>query len=728
MAEKSITQEVLEKVESDLNCGICLETYTEPKALPCFHAFCTKCLRDLIEGSQERQSISCPKCRQRVPLTSDGVDGLQTAFYVHRLLDIRDVITKSLETEGAQCERCEESTATGYCKDCCQFVCNGCKEIHRLWKKDFGLHTILTMKEVETQAVNLAPIKKKECFCAKHPQEQVKIFCETCQVLACSYCSLRHHQAHQHDLIDDAFQRGTSEIREQLLPAKQQRKQLQLALEDFETRAAEIAVNKENIGDKIHEKISCLCELLKKREAELLKQLEQMARQKQERLTAQRESIEALLVQLSNSIDYTEASLRTNSREEVLSLKATTLQQLSLLADDFQEDRTRPKEGATLQLQITDLEDTCKELGVVVNDRDIVTCDKCSLITSGDVFVTAEEGKLLTMKITSATGESLIISDPTAVVAKLIDKNREPTLCKVFLHTTGHQIGECCIECVPKLHGKYKLHVTVEGRHVQHSPLSVTALPALTCFQNPLQTISGVRGPCGLGFKSVRLIVAETDDNYICEIKPNGERGGVWSRSGCAGVATENNKQYYTDMKNHCIRTGSSFVGSKGSAELQFDSPAGIAFNRHDNNIYVCDTNNHRIQVLTEELEFVKMITSEGSETVHQLQSPEDIAFDSDGLLYIADSGNNCIQVYTAGGRFSHSFGSERLKSPHGLTVDNTGKVYVVEYTAHRLSIFTCNGVFIRSFELPGLYPQKIVRHDMNFYISCYGSNCILKY
>ena len=737
MAEKKVTQEILEKVESDLNCGICLETYTNPKALPCFHVFCTKCLKSWVEKSTDKNTVYCPNCRQSVLLPKDGVDGLQSAFYIDRLFDIRDIVTKSRDTTRTQCERCtDKSIATGYCQDCHQFVCNGCKEIHKKWKKDFGSHTIVTMKDVEMQVTTI--VKKKEHFCQRHPQKKIEIFCETCQELACSYCALRHHQTHQHDLVEDAFQINTDEIRKELLPVKEQHKKLKKAMKDFEKRAAEISENHAMVGDEIRKRIGHLCTLLECRKKELLDQLEQIAQQKQERLAAQKESVKALLVQVDDSISYVECSLKTNSQEEILSVKVPTLQQLRLIAADFQEDITRPKERATMQLRMTDLEMTCRELGVFVDDNELVSPDKCSVVTEEDatVFVTAEEKQSLKMDLTN---EGCTISDPTIVLAELVSiSDKSVTRCTI----TQLQDSECCIEPIPMKQGEHQLQLKIGKQHIQNSPFPVTVLPPISC---PLAIIPDIEGAWGLGTtNSGYLVVSEEGANRITIFSPDG--GTRVCSFGTAGTANsqfqsprgiaidEGDNIYVSDSQNHRIQKFQvdggylGGIGCKGSKKLQFNNPDGITFNKHNGNIYVCDTDNHRIQVLTKELDFVTAITSQDVGT-KQLKSPEDIAFDNDGLIYIADSGNNCIQVFTANGQYSHSFGAERLKSPHGVTVDRAGKVYVVGFTNNCISIFTREGDYIQSFELTGKYPLNIIAtRNKNFFVSCCGSNNILKF
>ncbi len=62
MAEKVANKETLQKIEGELDCAICLQPYTDPKLLPCFHVFCAKCLERIVVRNQDGHMIACPKC------------------------------------------------------------------------------------------------------------------------------------------------------------------------------------------------------------------------------------------------------------------------------------------------------------------------------------------------------------------------------------------------------------------------------------------------------------------------------------------------------------------------------------------------------------------------------------------------------------------------------------------------------------------------------------------
>ena len=133
MAEKVATKDALKKLDAQLECSICLDIFKQQKLLPCFHVFCkSPCLEKLV--AKDGHSLTCPTCRHIVPLSKRGMDGLQSYFHIDRLFDIRDAFIKAAEPTETQCGNCEDDKATGYCRDCGDFLCDDCQAAHRKTK------------------------------------------------------------------------------------------------------------------------------------------------------------------------------------------------------------------------------------------------------------------------------------------------------------------------------------------------------------------------------------------------------------------------------------------------------------------------------------------------------------------------------------------------------------------------------------------------------------------
>ena len=70
-------------------CGICDDTITDPRGLPCLHTFCLSCLREWASAKDKKESIACPSCKKEVELPQQGVDGFPVNFFVLNLTDRR---------------------------------------------------------------------------------------------------------------------------------------------------------------------------------------------------------------------------------------------------------------------------------------------------------------------------------------------------------------------------------------------------------------------------------------------------------------------------------------------------------------------------------------------------------------------------------------------------------------------------------------------------------------
>ena len=147
-------------------------------------------------------------------------------------------------------------------------------------------------------------------------------------------------------------------------------------------------------------------------------------------------------------------------------------------------------------------------------------------------------------------------------------------------------------------------------------------------------------------------------------------------------------------------------VGREGGKEGEFDDPRGLTL--HDNLVYVCDGNNHRIQVFDLDLNFVRSIGSRGSGR-GEFDAPFDVKFDTAGNMYVAELGNERVQVMDSSGRFIREFGRGKLSFPSGLLIADK-YVYVSDFSGHCIVVYETSGQYVSSFGRPGreFYPYCI--------------------
>ncbi len=147
---------------------------------------------------------------------------------------------------------------------------------------------------------------------------------------------------------------------------------------------------------------------------------------------------------------------------------------------------------------------------------------------------------------------------------------------------------------------------------------------------------------------------------------------------------------------------------SGGSSAYQFNVPSGIAVDGNKN-IYVADTGNNRIQVYDDNLEYQNTIGEYGTVGDNALNSPRGL-FIKDDVLYIADSGNNRIKLVHTNGTFIKSIGigagGVTLYQPMDVAVGFDNKIYVADTLNDRVVVFSPAGNPLATIEgnLSGKY------------------------
>ena len=84
--------------------------------------------------------------------------------------------------------------------------------------------------------------------------------------------------------------------------------------------------------------------------------------------------------------------------------------------------------------------------------------------------------------------------------------------------------------------------------------------------------------------------------------------------------------------------------GSSGSGDGQFSSPNGVAVDS-SGNVYVADVSNYRIQKFSSSGTFLTKWGSKGSGD-GQFHWPDGVAVDSSGNVYVTETHNNRIQKF----------------------------------------------------------------------------------
>ena len=725
MAEPpTVTEQALRKLEDQLTCGICLDSYTEPKLLQCFHVFCKQCLERLVVRDHQGLSLQCPSCRRSTLLPPTSVSGLQTAFYLNNLFEVRDTLEKVKEPQKTQCEKCKKCVAINFCRNCGKLICARCTETHQEW---LSSHEVITLDQLEGDVAQLVPPKRKVMFCSKHPTKELDLYCETCEELICRDCTVRIHREHQYDLVADAFEKHKDVLVASVQPVQRQLDTVTNSLQQLDTQCQHITDQREALLVNIHKTIQQLQEALEVRKTELIGQLDQITQRKLKTLAAQRDQIELVQTQLSSCLDFVKESLRTGSEGEILAMKKPVVKQVEEITAEFKAEVLVPQERADIRFSAStpELTQTCQQFGKIYShpvspERYYATGKGLEVATVGEqataiLHAIDADGKECEQPLVNTSCE--LVSDAGGPTVKGAVQKKEKNK-----YTISYQ---------PTHRGRHQLHIKVEGVPIRRSPFVVITRLPIQNLGTPIRTIGGVNRPWGVAVNQRgEIIVAEYSGDCISIFSPSGEKirtfgskGSAWGQLNCPdGCAVDGDGNILVvDRSNDRIQkftAGGKFltaVGQKGNKHLEFSGPIGVTINHRNKMLYICDHGNHRIQILNADLTFSSSFGSYGSSD-GQFSSPYDVAFDSTGNVYVADTGGHCIQVFTAEGKFLRKFGKKgsgdgELNIPYGVSIDCDDIVYVAESkNNHRVSMFTSQGQFLRSFGSKGSGPGQFSR------------------
>lgn len=412
--------EALKKLEDQLNCSICLDTYTTPKLLQCNHVFCQRCLVRLVYRDQQGQlALPCPSCRQVTPVPTTGVRGLQAAFRVNKLLDT----------------------------------------LNELWKA-----------------------AENTLRCPEHLEQELKLYCETCDKLICLECIYQDHNGHSCGLVSKVFEKHCQDIRSALLPAGEQLDVASQALEMLNVRYGEIFDQQSTLEAKIRKQAQKIHRAVEDRTIELINKVHHITKEKLIDLGSQKAQIETVQAQLRSCLENIEECLDKETQAKVLGMKTALVSQVKELTSAFQTDNIFTF-NIKADIKFSSLQE------IVVECRNFGQVFTPSSPNSSKCYVLCKEVDQAVAEEASAVLHAINFKEEPCV------KHLKSLRCELVSEMTGTR-ERCCTQRIresqyqvtyrPTVKGRHQLHIKINSEHVRGSPFSVKVTSPLKMLGIPL--------------------------------------------------------------------------------------------------------------------------------------------------------------------------------------------------------------------------------------------------
>ncbi|XP_077981334.1 E3 ubiquitin-protein ligase TRIM45-like [Glandiceps talaboti] len=726
-------EEILDKIgEHCLSCSICLEQYKVPKLLPCHHTFCLHCLESLVK---KKGVLNCPTCQQEVDLPSGGVAALKNNFFMNTLLEVVEKRTEEAKKTQHKCEFCEENDATHFCRDCEQHFCDGCLTLFHKKMKRASSHTVLSVEEHEKTKFAMQSAILSTICCKGHPANEVKYFCDTCQVPICSECTIIDHRIPDHShrylqTVADECSKELSKMVEKLKVKAKEADESKITVvnlckkvkDQFEVEECKVTQQKmihtkvietglkeleSNIG-RIEEEHYTLTEGLKTDCHLQVKQLE-----------TQIADLEFKYENIISTSEYVEALVNHGSAAQLVSTKSKLIQRIEELA----AMETKPDvKQEVVTFKSSDDVTTDGMLGVLRYD---VCPSLCTVDNIPKRLVKGESVKLL-ITTKDSRGKTVIPNQEVKV------KIRKPDGSQEDIPVTDNTDGTHTVMIHGEMDGKYQVTMVIEDQPIPGSPLQIPVIKGLVKtigkegsnagdFNNPSSVTLNRHGD---------MVVADTKNHRIQFIDIHGKckkmlKFTQLKKRFCPlDVAISAEDEYFmTDNGNKQIVVSDedgNVVRCFGQNELKY--PRGIYISPLDGTVYVTDwdgtcgdrtdkEDSHCVRKYRQNGDYINSFGKYGDEN-GEFKEPYFMYIDSQGILYVTDFENCRVQVFNAYDKFLYKFGKKYFWFSTGFFGRNPDHPYGIVMDKNRYLYISDSKCCVQKFDMSGRFICRIDRAE----------------
>lgn len=196
-------------------------------------------------------------------------------------------------------------------------------------QKRTSSHAIHSLEELKRQGRLSRPV-----LCSLHPGQELRLFCDPCDLTVCLECAAAFHRDHHCSPIHEVVHQHGDRIRElvsrslrpRLIHLEEAVRSVEVSQEALQSRAETMAREIQAFAQAYTSAVETHCR-------SLLHSLEDLRLQRHKKLQLQRAQLQQALCDIRGSVDFAERLLTCGSEAEILSVKGVTTRRLMSLLE-----------------------------------------------------------------------------------------------------------------------------------------------------------------------------------------------------------------------------------------------------------------------------------------------------------------------------------------------------------------------------------------------------------
>ena len=167
-----------------------------------------------------------------------------------------------------------------------------------------------------------------------------------------------------------------------------------------------------------------------------------------------------------------------------------------------------------------------------------------------------------------------------------------------------------------------------------------------------------------------------------------------------------------------------SRLGTEGRGKLEFDFPYGLTIDESNGDIYICDSDNNRVQILYKDFSFKAQFGN--NELVH----PRDVKLSKE-YIYVLDVSNPCLHLFNNNYILQKSVISRGegmdVVYPYFFFIDKTDNILITDRDYSFVLVFTSNFQLLHKIPVSNLPTGVTVDNQGRVIVVCQAAKDCLQ-